>query len=369
MADKREFRIRPGRIRSTRAQQARPFIAQVLAAAKKAGGGISRSGRIVQASRSRFGHGQRASIQANRLITSRSRGAVVKARVVRHSARAAPLGTHLNYLRREGVSRDGEKGQLFGPETENADAASFAARAKDDRHHFRFIVSPDDALEMADLNAFTRDLVGQMEKDLDTRLDWVAVDHWNTEHPHIHLIVRGVRDGRHWAWGAIALAVGLAVLSPHPQLLQYMLLTTGAFGLFIALSPRADGTRLTRREGVTRLALALGAVLVGFAIGAVQYLPVLEYIPFSPRAGIQGYEWSTSYATPWIHVPEFFISGFTGQNPSGTYWGPNHIKLHSEYLGLPVIALAVLGVGGPRKRLVRWILGIALLFFLIALGD
>ena len=194
MADEREFRIRPGRIRSTRAQQARPFIAQVLAAAKKAGGGISRSGRIVQASRSRFGHGQRASIQANRLITSRSRGAVVKARVVRHSARAAPLGTHLNYLRREGVSRDGEKGQLFGPETENADAASFAARAKDDRHHFRFIVSPDDALEMADLNAFTRDLVGQMEKDLDTRLDWVAVDHWKTGHPHIHLIVRGVRD-------------------------------------------------------------------------------------------------------------------------------------------------------------------------------
>src|SRR3546814_5408034 len=47
---------------------------------------------------------------------------------------------------------------------------------------------------MSDLKSFTRDLVGQIEKDLDTRLDWVAVDHWNTEHPHIHLIVRGVRD-------------------------------------------------------------------------------------------------------------------------------------------------------------------------------
>src|SRR5690606_15944921 len=62
------------------------------------------------------------------------------------------------------------------------------------RHHFRFIVSPDDTLEMSDLKSFTRDLVGQMEKDLGTRLDWVAVDHWNTEHPHVHLIVRGVRD-------------------------------------------------------------------------------------------------------------------------------------------------------------------------------
>ena len=194
MSDDHEFRIRPGRIRSTRAQQARPFVAQALAAAKKAGGGVSRSGRVTSGNRSRFGRGQRASIQANRLITSRTRGAVVKARVVRHSPRSAPLGTHLDYLRRDGVTHDGEKARLFGPETENADARAFAERCGDDRHHFRFIVSPDDAPDMADLRSFTRDLVGQMEKDLGTKLDWVAADHWNTEHPHVHLIVRGVRD-------------------------------------------------------------------------------------------------------------------------------------------------------------------------------
>ncbi|OYX72590.1 MAG: type VI secretion protein [Rhizobiales bacterium 32-66-11] len=156
--------------------------------------GVSRSGRVTSGNRSRFGRGQRASIQANRLITSRTRGAVVKARVVRHTARSAPLGTHLDYLRRDGVTRDGEKARLFGPGTENADARAFAERCGDDRHHFRFIVSPDDAPDMADLRSFTRDLVGQMEKDLGTKLDWVAVDHWNTEHPHVHLIVRGVRD-------------------------------------------------------------------------------------------------------------------------------------------------------------------------------
>ena len=97
MADDHEFRVRPGRIRSTRAQSARPFIAQALAAAKKAGGGVSRSGRVAPANRSRFGRGQRASIQANRLITARTRGAVIKARVVRHSGRTAPLGTCLLY--------------------------------------------------------------------------------------------------------------------------------------------------------------------------------------------------------------------------------------------------------------------------------
>lgn len=197
MADDREFRVRPGRLRTTRAQAARPFIAQALAAARKAGGGVVRRGRITSGNRSRFGRGQRASIEANRFITARTRGAVVKACVVRHTARSAPLATHLGYLRRDGVTRDGKGAQLFGPGPEEVDANAFAGRSVGDRHHFRFIVSPDDAPDMGDLRSFTRDLVAQMEKDLDTKLDWAAVDHWNTAHPHIHLIVRGVREDGH----------------------------------------------------------------------------------------------------------------------------------------------------------------------------
>ncbi|OLP58920.1 type VI secretion protein [Xaviernesmea oryzae] len=194
MSGEDDFRVRPGRIRSSEAQRARPFVAQALAATQKAGGTVSRSGKIGAGNRSRFGRGQRAAVQANRIITSRSRGAVVKSRFLRHATQRGKLAAHLNYLRREGVTRDGEKARLFGPDTDNADAGAFAERCEDDRHHFRFIVSPDDALEMADLRSFTRDLARQMEKDLGTRLDWVAVDHWNTEHPHVHLIVRGVRD-------------------------------------------------------------------------------------------------------------------------------------------------------------------------------
>jgi type IV secretory pathway VirD2 relaxase len=194
MADDSEIRVRPGRIRSTRAQQARPFISQALAAAQKAGGRVSRSGKITTGNRSRFGRGQRASIQANRLLTGRSRIVVIKTRVVRHSARAAPLAAHLNYLRRDGVTRDGEKARLFGPEGDNVDARDFAARCEDDRHHFRFIVSPEDAVDMADLKDHARELMGQMEKDLGTKLDWVGVDHWNTDNPHIHIILRGRTD-------------------------------------------------------------------------------------------------------------------------------------------------------------------------------
>jgi type IV secretory pathway VirD2 relaxase len=48
---------------------------------------------------------------------------------------------------------------------------------------------------MADLRGFTRDLMRQVENDLETRLDWIAIDHYNTGHPHTHIIVRGVLEG------------------------------------------------------------------------------------------------------------------------------------------------------------------------------
>ena len=189
-----DIQVRSGRIRSSASQRVRPFIAQALAAAQRAGGTVSRRGAIGNARRSTFGRGRVASVRANRLLTHRSRGAMVKARVILHATRSTPLAAHLAYLRREGVTRDGEKAQLFGPETDSADHKAFAERCEDDRHHFRFIVSSDDALEMSDLKGFARDLISQVETDLGSKLDWVAVDHWNTEHPHVHIIVRGVAD-------------------------------------------------------------------------------------------------------------------------------------------------------------------------------
>ncbi|RWO70211.1 MAG: DUF3363 domain-containing protein [Mesorhizobium sp.] len=189
-----DFRVRPGRIRSRASQRARPFIFQALAAAQRAGGHISRKGRITSPSASTFGRGSSASIRANRLITGRSRGAVVKARVVRQFRGSTPLAAHLKYLRREGVTRDGEKATMFGPDADEVDHDDFSDRCRDDRHHFRFIVSPDDAHELGDLRGFARELVFEMERDLGTKLDWVGVDHWNTEHPHVHVLVRGVAD-------------------------------------------------------------------------------------------------------------------------------------------------------------------------------
>ena len=191
-----DFRVRPGRIRSKSGGKPKSFINQVLRAAKKAGHNSSHSGggkRPSGLGRSTFGRG-RIAFSRNRLFSS-SRRVVVKARIARHQGRAfrsAPMPAHLSYLKREGVTRDGEKARMFDADTDRADDLAFADRGQDDRHHFRFIVSPEDAGEMTDLKAFTRDLVRQMEADLGTGLDWVAVDHWNTGNPHVHLLVRGV---------------------------------------------------------------------------------------------------------------------------------------------------------------------------------
>lgn len=189
-----DLRIRPGRIRSTRVQRTRPIINQVLAATRKAGGHVTRKGTISSSSNSRFGRGKVASVVAMRTISHRSRNVIIKTRVVRQGRTAGALAAHVNYLQRDGVTRDGEKGRLFGAEGEDLDRDVFADRCADDRHHFRFIVSPEDAIEMADLKDFTRDLMVQMQNDLGTHLDWVAVEHWNTGQPHIHIIVRGVGD-------------------------------------------------------------------------------------------------------------------------------------------------------------------------------
>ncbi|WP_247067355.1 DUF3363 domain-containing protein [Novacetimonas hansenii] len=125
---------------------------------------------------------------------SGSRRVIVKSRMVRTPDRDGRARAHLNYIQRDGTSRDGQRGQLYGPETDRADGDAFLERGQDDRHQFRFIVSPEDAEQMQDLTAFTRDLMTQMGADLGTKLDWVAVNHFNTGHPHVHIVIHGHDD-------------------------------------------------------------------------------------------------------------------------------------------------------------------------------
>jgi hypothetical protein len=181
------------------------------------------------------------------------------------------------------------------------------------------------------------------------------------------MLLRWMRDGRLWAVGALALTIGLAVLSPHPQLLQYLLLASGSFALFLALTGP-----LPRLAAFKRLGAALGAVMLGGAIGAVQYLPVRGYVSWSPRGagGSQtGWEHAVSYSMPIEELLNTFIPEFSGILDA--YWGRNQIHFHSEYVGVVTLILAGAGMFAAMfPRNLRWFwIGTLIVSLLWTLGG
>ena len=223
-----DFRIRPGKVRDRggarapvrRIRRVRPratsFIGEVHQAIRRAGGDLNRPGGSGTASGRFNARGRGASVALGLKGRSawsrdgsgartRARRVAAKARVVklnpqRGAARgrqfvsAKAVDAHVRYLQRDGVTKDGEKGQLYSAERDLEDGRAFLERGREDRHQFRFIVSAEEGVQLSDPRASTRDLMRQMEADLGTRLDWIAVDHHNTGHPHTHIIVRGVTD-------------------------------------------------------------------------------------------------------------------------------------------------------------------------------
>jgi len=171
----------------------RPFAHRVRGAVNRAGGTVRRSTRRFTGVRIGRGAG------IGRLLASRGtsglrfhRRAIVKARIVRlgGKGKTATLA-HLRYLQRDGTTRTGKRGELYGPDSDHVDGKAFLETGQGDRHQFRFIVAPEDGAEYDDLKPLIRRWMKQAERDLGTRLDWVAVDHFNTGHPHSHVIVRG----------------------------------------------------------------------------------------------------------------------------------------------------------------------------------
>ncbi|MDR3391869.1 MAG: relaxase/mobilization nuclease and DUF3363 domain-containing protein [Sulfuriferula sp.] len=191
-SDDDRFRVRPG----TPKRRGEAFINKVLRQTNKAGAKLGKTvGKVGHRPGSRLGRGHVAARFAGASLTPNARRLTIKARLVNLS-KAGPRSTvaHLRYIEREGVDRQGGPGHAYGPTTDAADTAAFEESGREDRHQFRFIVSPEDAEQLDDLRTYTRHLTARMEADLGTRLDWVAVDHWNTDNPHTHVVLRGKDD-------------------------------------------------------------------------------------------------------------------------------------------------------------------------------
>jgi len=177
----------------------RPFAHQLRKAANLAGGARRSPGaRAQRFDGSRIGRGSgvgRVLASSDRFAGFRSRRVVVKARFVKLAGKGAKAAVaHLRYLQRDGTTREGERGALYGPASDVADGKKFLERGAGDRHQFRFIVAPEDGAQYDDLKPLVRRWMNQVEQDLGTKLDWVAVDHFNTGHPHSHVLARGVDD-------------------------------------------------------------------------------------------------------------------------------------------------------------------------------
>ncbi|WP_322084573.1 relaxase/mobilization nuclease and DUF3363 domain-containing protein [Burkholderia sp. BCC1972] len=190
--DDDRFRVRPGAPK----QRGDAFINKVLRPANKAGVKLGKAvGKVGQRPGSRLGRGHVAARFAGRGLGANARRVTIKMRLV-NLAQAGPRSTaaHLRYIEREGVDRQGGAGRAYGPATDAADLEAFKERGADDRHQFRFIVSPEDAEQLDDLRTYTQHLMARMEADLGSRLEWIAVDHWNTDNPHTHVVLRGKDD-------------------------------------------------------------------------------------------------------------------------------------------------------------------------------
>jgi len=179
-------------------------------------------------------------------------------------------------------------------------------------------------------------------------------------------LVKAIRQRRPEGYGILALAVGLGIISPQTQLMQYTLILAGLFTLYLAFWDEERPDTPARRWKAVGLALV--AVVVGFGVGMIQLWPFIDGLPYSARyAGAQGWEYATEYEVPWVHFVDWLVSDFTGSGAA--YWGENPLKLHTEYLGAATLVFAAVGVANARRRRLLWFLGgVWLLFVLVALG-
>ncbi len=194
--DDDDFRPRLGRMRAKGGKRARTYLSLVVTAARRAGARTGLRSRRFDGSRIGRGAGiARVLGSGERHAAFRARRVVVKVRLAMLAGKGlGAASAHLRYIQRDGVTRDGRPGALYSADRDVADGKAFLERCDGDRHQFRFIVSAEDGDQYPDLKPFVRRLMGQMEEDLGTRLDWVAVDHFNTGHPHSHIMLRGKDD-------------------------------------------------------------------------------------------------------------------------------------------------------------------------------
>ena len=106
-------------------------------------------------------------------------------------------GVHGRYLARQGAQLEDQPGLGFDSSNEDLNISKTLRTWQEDGDPrlWKIIISPEMAHKL-DLKEHVRAVMGRVEKDLGTKLEWVAIDHYNTDNPHAHIVLRGVdQDG------------------------------------------------------------------------------------------------------------------------------------------------------------------------------
>lgn len=216
-----EFEPKLGRTKRDHAPRLRAVRAAVRKATQK-----PRSSGPKPSQPSVRAHFAKGSTSRARPVSAASRRVVVKMRYVANAGiKGAPLRAHVAYLAREVanrtqspavveedkakdptrsvdyLSRESVAGEasfsFFDRANVGVDGKAITAGWADDPRHFRMIVSPEDGEALGNLKPFIRELMAGLEAKLGTKLEWVAVNHHDTDNPHTHVLIRGRRpDGK-----------------------------------------------------------------------------------------------------------------------------------------------------------------------------
>jgi type IV secretory pathway VirD2 relaxase len=105
---------------------------------------------------------------------------------------SSALKSHLKYLQyreRDQTKETRQDRSLFSRDQDHIDRRqahdSIMQEGAGKVYYHRMILSPAHDEHVTDWRDWTRSIMGDLEKRLDTRLDWYAAKHANTDDPHV----------------------------------------------------------------------------------------------------------------------------------------------------------------------------------------
>ncbi|MGB9824327.1 MAG: YfhO family protein [Candidatus Hydrothermia bacterium] len=183
---------------------------------------------------------------------------------------------------------------------------------------------------------------------------------------YVGLLKKGIDSGKLKWFILMGASVGISFLNGHPQMSYYGVLFLVAFFIFYNLNV---GNNLKSQKFYKYLAFSIIGAVVAVLIYSFYLLPVFENLPYTARGAERGYEYAVSWSMPPEEILNLLTPRFSGILDE--YWGRSYFKLHSEYMGIITLVLALLSIVYKFKndRLVRFLTIYSIFVLLYVFGG